>query len=847
MSQSDTVIGATTGLLLIGTLRELEGNSPRFEPVIDLSLAQSRGEKTSDDDDVTRVLATRANAILQRDYGLGAATVELGLKWLSYIRVVLVMILLVADVGICIHILGRETPAEVSIEGFAVFLGMNLLFAIPPVLVMIAACFPGRGKYNPSRNKGTFAQALADGTKVFYLLFGLFRIIYGQVQRRLLNRAFPNSPSSERAQHFSQALEKLASTHFSLLTRILALTSHFCWAMTCTIVLICFVGLTTFRVYDFRWPSTWLDESRKLAVLEFVTSPIQWLPLTPVPDQQLVEYLSGNASTKSDAIKGTCAHLIAAFLLYYGLVPRLILLGVAWLQKLAEIRRLQPNVASPYFFTVLGYIRGSAMGPSDDLAPPTIAAIPAKIENVAAQRAVPESAPNVSTHFPLNRSDPDAPQALEEPTSPQSSRTLSVVFGYEVKAPTKGWEDVIPVSTFGMVVELSNANDHSSRQFILDELRSRAKEIHTMTIVVDLIGSPDSQCVNFLRSAMAPLADVTPFKAIVVLGGGERLRAKFSNDAERIRTRVLLWRQELLKCGLSENGILEFDHQTATAQSRQELLQRFQAICGNSPDQVTSRSANVLLAGRFKKASKLIRDAAEMVVGMSDAARLASETRNLHQQIQDLYQQEATLFAQMCAAMDVTSQPLATVLTAVGDPASAGIHKLQDGSKMLLQAGREKVEQAQQWCACFKGYLGGLDGRWAVAGGLAAALSGSLVGAPAMASVWLLVAGATLGAQFPSLIQKLQVFLPGGGDMGEKNAVAKVTTDDLCLDDLVRTNVIWALVLELQGNSESLIANTLEHLLTDCHPNLIDSVVGTQALLHDLEVGLRRLSNRASA
>ena len=310
----------------------------------------------------------------------------------------------------------------------------------------------------------------------------------------------------------------------------------------------------------------------------------------------------------------------------------------------------------------------------------------------------------------LRSPDPaGTPSADTAPTKP-ASRELSIVFGYEVSVPTNGWQAAIPVSELGEVIDLGDAKDGKSQDSVIDELNRLATEIRFLTIVLNLTGSPDNQFVKFLCAAIKPRTDGNPLDTVVLLSGGQRLRKKLSGDSEAIHTRVVLWRQELSRCGIHADRILEFDHYTATAQSRHDLLGQFQALCLKKPRRGVADSPTVHLAGLFSKAARLIYETAAVVVGCNDADRLASETRNLHNRIHDVYQNDATWLARACAAVGCHADSIAPILNAANDQAVAGLDKLQEGATSLTQAGRKKVEELQQMLESFNRYRRGLSG-----------------------------------------------------------------------------------------------------------------------------------------
>jgi hypothetical protein len=1029
-----TTSASLAELLTIETLRALERDEPRFLPSVDIPLARRVDRQdTGNADAMAKVLAERADNILRAEYGLGRAAIAAAIKWLWRIRILFVSFVAASAAGICGRVLlASAADHTVSVEGFVWFLALDLLMAIPPVLLMLAALIGhqshGKSKSGPTR---FIAEILEDLGKALTAFYWVVLAATGLIQKHLLSRAFPTAYSSEKVERFGEAMGVLAGGQSHLLLKAVATTSHFCWTIVCSVVLVCFFASTTFRDYDFQWHSTWLDQSGKLRWLEIGAAPIRWLPPTPVPDEHLVSYLSadvpkrgaelppiplstrivdlvrsteesqervhsssdgvrsaerqgkgiekqreeGIAAAKEhlhtldslvEAIRGdsnamqllgshgletlndltrqlrglratakerkiaaeglffeetkddrgakpqsttghinagqlalgnllndvnrqqqaaiqeaylrrtaraSCSHLMASFLLYYGILPRLLLFVIARIQLARSLRTIRPSLTSPYIAQIIANLSKPPMGPSSDPALPTQTS-PDEVPFTSRANAVPivpnsedTSEPtllppaqlvSVPSTLATNAPPPSLARTPEEtapaamstdlgdrpvdaPSMPQPPPKSAAIFGYEVETPASGWGDAIPVSMLGEVADLGNAADRKSRSRVVSELGRLASEVRFLTIVVDLIGSPDNHFVSFLRAAIASLpADAIP-RTVVLLSGGDDLRVKFSGDAERIRVRVRLWRDKVAECGVHENHVFEFDHRVATPESRRHLLERLEPILGAIPGQVLRSAAAVCLAGKFDRASKLICASAKSAATYSGPDQFANQTRELHEKICGLYDHEVTWLSRTCAAFSHPSDSLPPLVAAGADQASAALDKLQDGASSLIDVGRENLQQAQQWWSRFKGYARGLSGRWAIAGGLAAALGGSLVGVPAMATVWLLAAGAAVGSQFPLLKQKLFALLPYASDNQMEAADAGVAPAGFSLDDLVRTNVVWALVLELQGNSEETIATTLRCVLNDCCPGFIETVNETQELLDQVQQRLRQM------
>ncbi|MHB1035010.1 MAG: DUF2868 domain-containing protein [Pirellulales bacterium] len=1021
-------------LLTIATLRGLEGDEPRFLPSVDLPLGKRLApQDTSNPGAMAKVLAARADSILRAEYGLGRSAIAWAVKWLWRIRLLFVVFVAASAAGICGRVLlAREADQTVSVEGLVWFLAINIMMAVPPVLLMLAGLMKHPGHAEPEPSPRSFvAEILEDLGKALIAFYWVALAGMSLIQKHLLSRSFSSARSSEKVDRFGEAMGVLVDEQSDLLLKAVAMTSHLCWTIVCSVVLVCFSASTTFRDYDFQWHSTWLDQSGKLRWLENGAAPIRWLPPTPVPDKHLVAYLSAGApqsgpevppiplSTRivdlarsakesqqrvhssSDRIRfpedhgkgiekqkqegiaaarehlyrldslveairddsnamallgsqgketlndltrqlrglrataeerktaaevllfdeakndrevkpqsttghinadqialgtlldginreqqaarkdadlhstsrASCAHLMASFLLYYGVVPRLILLVIARIQLARSLRALRPSLTSPYIAQIIVNLTKPPMGPSSDPALPTgtsrdampftppatavgIASRlkhtsePAPLHPAKLASAPPALSANELPLSPPCRPGEAAPaamptdagdQLLDEPASPQPPPKLSAIVGYEVEAPAGGWRDAIPLSTLGEVAALGNAADRKSRGRAVSELSRLASEVRFLTIVVDVIGSPDSQFVTFLRAAIASLPSDAALRTVVLLSGGDGLRVKFSDDAERIRVRVRLWREKSAECGVQENHVFEFDHRVATPESRRQLLDRLESIRGAMPGEELHSPTTVVVAGKFGHASKLIRAAARAAASYSETDQFAHQTRELHKKIRDLYDQEATWLSRTCLAFGHPSDSLPPLAAPDGDQASHAFDKLQNGAASLIDVGCEKLQRARQWWSSFSGYARGLSGHWAVAGGLAAALGGSLAGVPAIATVWLLAAGAALGAQLPALKQKLVCLLPPASDKQMEAADAGDTPTGFSLDDLVRTNVVWALVLELQGNSEETIATTLRCLLNDCCPGLIGTANETHELLDQLHQRLRHL------
>jgi hypothetical protein len=676
------------------------------------------------------------------------------------------------------------------------------------------------------------------------------------------------------------------SSHSHLLLRAVAATSHLCWTIVCAIVLVCFLASTTFRDYDFRWHSTWLDESRKLHWLQIATAPIGWLPLVSHPNDQLVRYLSSDAPESADAqpkldapameaaavarpqkkahllddiqakrqdavqlrtrARAACVDLMAAFLLYYGFLPRVVLAVLARIQFRLSVRRLIPSLTAPYFATILSNLKSPPLAPSPELVEATSAS-----GKSARESDMPPSSESSQISPPELDADlrdvsvstmpvpPKKPAVQPAPRPPLPS--LSVVFSYEIKPPEEGWAEAFGLAEFGKPVDLGNATDRTSRKHVIDEMNRLSTQIRNITIVLDLVGSPDNQVITFIRTALACVPETVRAETVTILTCGDRLRKKYSGNPERVHTHVFLWREEIAKCGIPEEHILEHDHQLATTASLQILVSRLRAVHHKSEPSPPS-SSGVRIAGKFPQAKRLVHNAVQTLSSSMEPGRHEVAARQLHQEIQSLYQQEANSFAKALSKFREVSPSLTPIVDSAASEVSRRISQVQDGASDVMQVGREQIEHVQHLLLRFKRYKDGLSGRWAVAFGLAGALAGlSVVGATAVAGL-ATIATATLGLHVPILAAKLRNLLRSPSKEPTNDSEVTNALDSFSLDDLVRTSVAWALVLELQGNTEEAITHTLQCVLAGCCPDLVDSLAKTTELLDEVEQRLAQVS-----
>jgi hypothetical protein len=369
------------------------------------------------------------------------------------------------------------------------------------------------------------------------------------------------------------------------------------------------------------------------------------------------------------------------------------------------------------------------------------------------------------------------------------------VLAFEVTLPEDAWLSTFALEARDRPWVLGNAGDRASRKTILERLASSAR-VARVLLVANLREAPDDLFLRFLADVVAALSPAAADGLVLVLTGGTALREKFGGDAERVEARVRLWRQRVASCGVLADRVLEFDHESATAEARRLLRVRLDRIWGLRPAGEVLPDRGLHRAGRFAEAARIILQAVWQVAPTTSVEDVQRQAQSLHQHIGAIYARERGLLTRTLANASPELDRFRESLADAGWQAGQRVAEcVRDGLASWTNA-----------AARMRAYLGGLSGRWAAAGGIAAALGLTGLGlTPA------LVGGAVaslFGLHAPMLLGKL----------GWGRAPADPAEDAAKphpLDDLVRGNLVWALVLELQGNPEETIARTLTHLLAD--------------------------------
>ncbi|MCA9070790.1 MAG: hypothetical protein KDA84_17795, partial [Planctomycetaceae bacterium] len=490
-------------------------------------------------------------------------------------------------------------------------------------------------------------------------------------------------------------------------------------------------------------------------------------------------------------------------------------------------KSLKPRLKDPYFKTIVENIEkppfDSSLEEQNEPEDQTPEYRPWRTETVGQTNKTHSTKTSIAEH--------QTTQAKQEPATSedQTVGTNTVVFSYDVAEPNEGWPKVLAMAGNGHVTSLGNANDRASRKKTATEIADHQNEIGLLVVVADLVDNPDGLFEHFVRENVDQLSPNAGRSMILV--GGERLRKRYEGDAQKIGTRIDLWKQRGTAAGIEKDKIVEFDHEHATNSAREILQKKMQAMqpqtkLSNKP---SPRPGHVQAAGLFRKASSVVimgRIHENTVQQSPD--QLRRTTGEIHEGLRNLYRKQTSVLEKAFANVNIDTNRIRSAVSQKAHLAHDQLDKLEDFSRMSALVQR---------------YTKGLSGKWAVGGGLVCAVgSGTLAVLSAPALLPALIPAVALGAQAgvlggvfsahtPHLLSKLSLRRKKAETEGDTLEEDSLPEEQFCLDDLVRSSTLLGLILEFQGNSEDQIARSLETILADVPDKELDTPEAASAWL----------------
>ncbi|MCA9071185.1 MAG: DUF2868 domain-containing protein, partial [Planctomycetaceae bacterium] len=292
-------------LLGIQVLRRLDENQPKYCADIDVPLASDaardhRGHLKNP----VRVLADRADLVLQTRHGVNAGWLGEVVGWLRVFRFFGYVIVLVIAFGLAEPWL--EQNEVVNVEWLFGFLGTLLVSMTITTILMVMAIFARRkSEDSPDETStgggatGAFAKLLV----VHWVIQIVVRRAIPWIERRILKRTEEKSPEEiKRIEHVSQTLYGTLSQQSRRMALEAAATSNTIWFLLSLGVTLSLGKMGLFREYNFQWNATIVSEDFMRDATQELARPLQGLPLVSQPTDADVHWLAtGEPSESGDS------------------------------------------------------------------------------------------------------------------------------------------------------------------------------------------------------------------------------------------------------------------------------------------------------------------------------------------------------------------------------------------------------------------------------------------------------------------------------------------------------------------------------------------------------------------
>jgi len=362
-------------------------------------------------------------------------------------------------------------------------------------------------------------------------LLGMFRSLFGTIYPRLAARALRRGERVEEWQEFWHRLRARRSLyHRAEPWLLLGLTQAFGVAFNVG-ALLGLARLVAFSDIAFSWSTTLLelDGTRFQAIVNLLAAPFGWALPEAVPSLALVEatrysrlsgayVLSGAGRAARPELVGGWWPFLAASLAFYGLLPRLLVLGLSWLGVFrilarlplddVEVTRLVRRLGEPHVETAS--TEPEAPGP---LEPPP-------------PRASGEQGEATSCTVVLWRDVPPGPglaAAVRRQTGCEP-RAIHAAGGLDFDEGGSDWAGRLdPADDVVLVAEGWEAPDRSVLRFLRELRRAAGPRRHLRVLLVDQVEEadewtrpPQDAQVRVWADSLARLED--PHLALEALG-----------------------------------------------------------------------------------------------------------------------------------------------------------------------------------------------------------------------------------------------------------------------------------------------------------------------------------------
>lgn len=805
------------------------------------------------------VLARRAELLLPRHTPLSKHGIDLFLFGV-FLPVVGLCMLALQLAGYWITLILQVSTHVVNVAGYVCLLGLQLAFLLWACLFLLP---PVVWRWLPL---GRFLPFVSVGG----IIGAVTKFVTHVIPASWLNRMRPATAAEQEDRRSTAGLlpdmlNELVMQQPRVLGTLVALASHTYWLILSGWLLLLLGGFMLGERYDFRWRSTLLLPETVHRLVEVAGRPLE--RMVEVPSEEDIRWLmqessaqpshedqhAGAAEEPTQSIdtplvaerRARWGWFIVAVQFAYGVLPRLLL----WMLTLALVGRVirkayTPDLKDPYYRKVLAHVASGELTeePSETAEPETEPETPAQAASAVASPAetataaaeekgeVAQVTPAESVAAPPPAAAPESPaQPRKSERQPAAAADQTVLVSFEAEPPEGDWQSLLQLP--GKVAELGDAERSRDRDRMLDWVREHGQQVADFVLLAEMTNTPPNPLRLFLEEVDNQLPAAA--ERYLILTCGERYRTQCDGDPERIAQRVSNWRQVAAHGRIPPKHVIDdFDHEHITPASRKRLANRISGESASGP---------LSTAGKFPQAADKIRRAVRKLAEHPPEEDFQRINVELREEIDRLYQDERSAFWEYVETKTVDNETLQAAaqateaaLSQTGDYVREGV---DDAASVMVKSWHGLAD-----------LLGQANPRWLAGGAVAGILAaGSLVPAvslPVVTLPYLLPASGALGAGVSQWLRsRLGDWV--GRSQPPKDPLAGA--EETVLENFVCSHIVWALVLELQGNSEERIASVISDVLSVAEEEPLVNEERVDAALTRMQEELAQLEQRSAA
>lgn len=322
-------------------------------------------------------------------------------------------------------------------------------------------------------------------------------------------------------------------THTAIGRWTLSAISHGLWLAFLLGCLVLVLLILSTKQYTFTWETTILSERSYITLTKIIARVPETLGF-PAPDaEQITASHWTDEGEPPAASREAWSGLLVGSIVAYGLLPRLLLLGLCLLGRQRAGTRFRLDTELP------GYAR-----------------LQTRLMPASRTIGVVDPDPHVKT------SEISKHIYGRNGTRPVESTGPAAIMGFEIEQPASAWPPRIRGIDW---LDLGFVDSRDDRRRVLERLQSAPVPLRTIAIVCSAATTPDRGIRGFVDRVQA--SSTAP--VLILLTDGQRLRDRGHPD--EVQQRFADWRELAGEARVSEDSVVDLDLDHMTDASRDKL------------------------------------------------------------------------------------------------------------------------------------------------------------------------------------------------------------------------------------------------------------------------------------